>query len=62
MNKFSNFLKYSNNIPLESKLIIDSIQKWCKSYLQLRVINDYRNETTKKNIYRDKLVFVYDNS
>ena len=53
MNKFSNFLKYSNNIPLESKLIIDSVQKWCKSYLQLRVINDYRNETTSRKIFTE---------
>ena len=53
MNKFSNFLKYYNNIPLESTLIIDSVQKWCKSYLKPRVINDYRNEITTRKIFTE---------
>lgn len=53
MNKFSNFLKYYNQIPSESKMIIESVQKWCHQYLKPRVINDYRKEVTEREIFTE---------
>lgn len=53
MNKFNNFLKYYNQIPSESKMIIESVQKWCQQYLKPRVINDYRKEVTEREIFTE---------
>ena len=48
-----NFLRLEKYLSTEQKLIIDSTRKFAKSYLQPRIINDYRNEVVDKSIFKE---------
>ncbi len=46
-------LKFSKRISSEQQMIIESTKKFCNSYLQARVINDYKNETVDREIFKE---------
>ena len=48
-----NFLRLEKYLSTEQKLIIDSTRKFAKSYLQPRIITDYRNEVVDKSIFKE---------
>lgn len=47
-----NILKSIQNLSITQKLIIDSVKSFCNSELKNRVIKDYKNENTDKNIFK----------
>lgn len=46
-------MKYNKRLTNEQRLIIDSTKKFCKSYLEPRVINDYKNETVDRQLFKE---------
>lgn len=48
-----NLIKFSKRISNDQKMIIESTKKFCKAYLQPRVINDYKNEVIDREIFKE---------
>lgn len=48
-----NLINYSKRISNEQKMLIESTKKFCKHYLQPRVINDYKNEIIDREIFKE---------
>lgn len=48
-----NLIKFSKRISSEQQMIIESTKKFCESYLQTRVIDDYKNEKVDREIFRE---------
>ena len=48
-----NLINFSKRISNEQKMLIESTNKFCKDYLQSRVINDYRNEIIDREIFKE---------
>jgi glutaryl-CoA dehydrogenase len=48
-----NFIKLSDKLNTEQKLIINSTRSFAESYLKPRVIDDYQNENTDKEIFKE---------
>ena len=46
-------IKFSKRISSEQQMIIESTKKFCNSYLQTRVIDDYKNETIDREIFKE---------
>ena len=46
-------INFNKKISNEQKMIIESTKKFCKSYLQPRVINDYKNEIIDRKIFKE---------
>ena len=46
-----NFLKINKNLSTEQNLIVNSVQRFAKDYLQPRVVSDYRNEIVDRDIF-----------
>ena len=55
LNRLSkiNFIKLSDKLNTEQKLIIDSTRSFAESYLKPRVVDDYQNENTDKEIFKE---------
>ena len=48
-----NLIKFSKRISSEQQMIIESTKKFCESYLQARVIDDYKNEKVDREIFKE---------
>tara|TARA_X000000950_G_scaffold193517_1_gene233305 strand:+ start:24 stop:1172 length:1149 start_codon:yes stop_codon:yes gene_type:complete len=46
-------INFNKKISNEQKMIIESTKKFCKSYLEPRVINDYKNEIIDRKIFKE---------
>lgn len=44
---------FNKKISNEQRMIIESTKKFCKSYLEPRVINDYKNEIIDRKIFKE---------
>jgi glutaryl-CoA dehydrogenase len=55
LNRLSkiNFIKLSEKLNTEQKLIVDSTRSFAESYLKPRVVDDYQNENTDKEIFKE---------
>ena len=49
----ANFFRLSKRLSSEQRLIIDSVNRFSKEYLQPRVINDYKNEIVDRTIFKE---------
>jgi glutaryl-CoA dehydrogenase len=47
-----NILRLSKNLSSTQKMIVESVNSFCKSELKPRVINDYKNEIVDRNIFK----------
>ena len=46
-------INFNKKISNEQKMIIESTKKFCKSYLEPRVISDYKNEIIDRKIFKE---------
>ena len=46
-----NFLRLNKNLSTEQNLIVNSVQRFAKDYLEPRVVSDYRNEIVDRDIF-----------
>lgn len=46
-----NFLRLNKNLSTEQNLIVSSVQRFAKDYLEPRVVSDYRNEIVDRDIF-----------
>ena len=48
-----NLINFNKRMSNEQKMLIESTKKFCKQYLQPRVINDYKNEIIDREIFKE---------